>query len=136
DGKQWRARLAEEGGFARIGLLKWPRDRIAGYRALHREIITLAPAVAASTADQAGLWLHVVTGASGTVRAALAGADRQPLPGYGFEDCQPLAGDCRRAAVRWQGSADLPRRGDHPDLVALVELTGAELYAFDFQGLS
>ncbi|MFH1566746.1 MAG: hypothetical protein ABIL09_02015, partial [Gemmatimonadota bacterium] len=47
DGKQWRARLAEEGGFARIGLLKWPRDRIAGYRALHREIITLAPAVAA-----------------------------------------------------------------------------------------
>ena len=102
---------------------------------MHREIITLVPSAAAPTVDQAGLWLHVVTGPTGCARAALAGADHQPLPGYGFEDCQPLAGDCRRAVVRWQGSADLPRRHDHPDLVALVEVTGAQLFAFDFQCL-
>ena len=138
DARQWRERAADEGGFARIGLLKWPRDRVAGFRANLRERLVLKAAPAGTPAaapDRAGLFLNLVTRPTGSARVALTAADHEPLPGYGFKDCDPVSGNHLCAPVRWRGEADLPRLGENEVLHAVVEMEAAELYAFDFRCL-
>lgn len=123
----------ETGGFARIGLLSWRRDRLLGYTALWDGIVGLKAVPAPGGAP--ALALNVDAGADGRVRARLltqAGWERTPLEGYGFDDCEPIAGDCQRAEVRWKGRHELPRVPDGTALIAEVELTRATLWAFDF----
>ena len=132
DTRQWRERIAPGGGFARIGLLKWPRDRIAGYRADLKERLVLK-ATEAAAADSAGLRLNLVTRPTGSVRVALTGPDHQPLPGYDFTDCEPLSGSLLNAEVRWQGKTGLPTVAQGEDLFAVIEMESTELYAFEFR---
>lgn len=121
---------AKEGGFARIGLARWPRERIMGYQALLPERLELAPRRAEN--GEARLILNAVARPGGHIRVGLAGSDRQPLPGYGLEDCDPIAGDHLEAQVRWQGRSQLPALAPGQELIAQVELRDATLYAFDF----
>ena len=58
--------------------------------------------------------------------------ERVPLEGYGFEYCEPIAGDHQRVDVRWKGKPGLPIVPAETPLVAEVELTRATLWAFDF----
>ena len=132
DTRQWRERAAVDGGFARIGLMKWPRDRLAGYRADLRERLVLKAETAPNPGDS-GLTLNVVTRPKGNARVAITGADHQPLPGYDFADCAPITGDHLDARVRWQGRTSLPSRGQHEALYASIEMEKTELYAFDFR---
>ncbi|MFC1526680.1 hypothetical protein ACFL6X_07720 [Candidatus Latescibacterota bacterium] len=134
DPRERRERIAEEGGFSRIGLLKWKRDRVTGYRAEHRERIAIEPRSVA-TPDDAGLRLNAVTGSGGSIRVALVDAEHQPLPGYGYEDCEPIAGDHLEAVVRWRGRADVPRISEQDPALAMVEIEGGTLYAFDYRRL-
>ena len=64
------------------------------------------------------------------VRAALLDGSDKPIPGYTFDDCEPLAGDHLAAEVRWRGG---PPEADPLPASAQIELEGATLYGFSFQ---
>lgn len=130
DRKAWRQSLLDQGGFARIGLMKWPRDRIIGYRAILCERLQLAPRVARDTAG--GLTLNAVTRPSGRIRARLLDQEWQPIAGFDFDDCEPIAGNHLQAAVRWRGQSRLPAIPGDLSPTAEVEIDDATLYAFDF----
>lgn len=124
---------AAEGGFARIGLLSWRRDRLLGYTALWDGIVILKPVLGGD--HPAVLALNVDTGDRGHVRVRLlkqVNWERIPLDGYGFEDCETISGDHQNVEVRWKGQASLPILPAETPLVAEVELTRATLWAFDF----
>jgi hypothetical protein len=128
---EWVKTLAEREGFARIGLLCWPKNRLIGYRANHREWISISPRVD-STAE-ASLVLNAVTESGGAIRVALFGRDDQkPVSGYEFDDCEPIEGDLRSVAVRWKGQRGLPAHNPTSPIVAKIEITRGTLWAFDF----
>ncbi len=129
DKKAYRAQLEASGGFARIGRLTWPRNRILGYRAILQEHVDLLSGTI--TADEAeGLQLNAKTSDRGRIRVALLDSQYQLIPGYDFADCDAITGDDLRHQVTWNGSDNLPR--GLGDLIARVELTDAELWAFTF----
>jgi hypothetical protein len=130
DSKQFRSARIDQGGFARIGLLKWPRNRIIGYRADLPARLQLAPNP--EKVPEGKLILNAVTRPNGQIRARLLDDEMNPLPGRDFEDCDPLVGDHLETTVRWRGQADLPTLPTHHQLTAELELTDATLYAFDF----
>lgn len=119
---------ATGGGFARIGLAKWRRNRLIGYQAVLPERLHLSP----QPGSQPRLALNLLTRAGGSARVGLARTDGQPLPGFELEKCIPIAGDHLEAPVRWQGEPALPRLTAGEEIVAQVELQDATLYAFDF----
>lgn len=131
DNKAWRQTLLESGGFARIGLMTWPRNRLIGVRADLPEWIDL---VAAPTGpdEPAGLRLNISTDPGGRVRVALLDDTYKAIDGYGFEDCDGLSGDHLAASVRWRGADVLPASGHTGGLIARVELTGGALWSFAF----
>lgn len=122
----WRRGL--QGGFAHIGLMRWPTDRLLGFRAELTERLDLLPTSSADARPR--LALNAATAADGAIRAALLDADGEPLPGYGLDDCRPLTGDHLGAELNWRG-ADGPAPKAHR---AHIELTRATAYAFDFVG--
>ena len=129
DKAAYRAQLVESGGFARIGRITWPRNRILGYRAILQEHVDVLSGDV--TADEPeGLRLNTKTEDGGKIRVALFDAEYHPVPDYGFEDCDAITGDHLNHVVTWKGSADLPSVDG--GLIARIELTGAELWAFAF----
>ena len=135
DTRTWRDGVRETGGFARIGLLKWRRDRVMGYEADHLENLDLTPA-AAPPGQDARLVINAATRTHGRVRVGLADAKGQPLPGYGLDDCDPLNGDLQAAPVTWRGSTQLPRIAPDQKVIARLEIQSGTLYAFEFTGAS
>jgi len=125
-----RRTLQDRGGFARIGLARWPKGRVIGYQAVLAERLQLSPRVDAG--DRSRLILNVVTRPGGRLRVALLDPEQKPLPGCSFEDCDPIAGDHLEAPVRWQGKSAWPDVSDGRSLTAEIEITDATLYAFDF----
>jgi hypothetical protein len=97
----------DKGGFAKIGLAKWTRDRIMGYQSELTDVITLLPAQEA--AGQGKLILNVVTRPGGSVRAGLLDGGRKAIAGYGFEESEIIAGDLLDAVVGWKGKAGMPQ---------------------------
>lgn len=122
---EWCKDVAARGGFARVGLARWPRGRLIGYRADMVERVVLAARKAASSR----LALNVVTPPGGCVRVALVSVEtRKPVPGYGYGDCDPIVGDHLEIPVRWRGQDTLPS----VPAVAEVEIARGIIYAFDF----
>ncbi len=64
----------------------------------------------------------------GRLRVAIYDQENTPLPGYGFEDCQPIETGALAAPVRWSGRRFSELAGFPIRLV--FELTAAKLYAF------
>ncbi|PKO22233.1 MAG: hypothetical protein CVU38_10570 [Chloroflexi bacterium HGW-Chloroflexi-1] len=120
-----------EGGSIKIGLARWPRNRIMGYESTLVDVISLLPGQ--PTQPGGRLALNVVTCPGGTVRARLLDANGKALSGYGFEDCQVITGDHLEAMVRWRGKPNLPGVTPRQSIMAQIELSRATLYAFDFQ---
>lgn len=121
---------SDEGGFAKIGLAKWARDRIMGYETTLIDVITLVPGQ--ERVAQGKLVVNVVTRPGGRVRAQLLDADRKAIPGYGFEESEVLSGDHLEGAVRWKGKAGLPRVAAGHPAIAQIEITRGTLFAFEF----
>lgn len=128
---------SETGGFSRIGLLKWRRDRIMGLRTLWDGVVELwAPVPAPSPCK---LQLNVKTRPGGHVRARLLylqglafTPSDGPIDGYGFDECEPIAGDHQCVTVRWGSKDRLPEVMPGAKLVAQVKLDRATLWAFGF----
>ncbi len=105
----------------KVGLAKLRADGWA-YLQMQREVeeasattITLKPAGGRLVVNGIGL------GTAGLSVAVLDAVTRQPLPGYGFDECQCSAADGVNVPVRWGARAALP--------------TGAVRLAFRFRDL-
>lgn len=132
DEQTWYRSQVERGGFARIGLLRWRRNRLIGYRASLSERLQLS-ALPTLGGGPGHLTVNAVTGPGGCLRAALLDHEQKPLAGYGLEDCAPVAGDLLEAQIRWRGQDRLPPTTPGSSLTAELELTNATLFAFDFR---
>ncbi len=130
DTKEWRDALAGRGGFMRIGLAKWPKDRLIGYRARLRERIELLANERGAGPGKLVLNADVRTG--GRLRVALLNGAGEVIPGYGMEESDALIGDQRLTTVRWQGKDQLPELPAGQPLLARIELEDATLFAFAF----
>ena len=130
DSSAFRRDLLGKGGFARIGLMKWPKDRILGYRAVLPERIQIAPRI--EEKGREGLRLNVRTRPGGSVRVALLDAGMNPVAGYTFEECDPIHGDHLEVEVTWRGRSSLPALPDRGSPTAEIEIRDAVLYAFEF----
>lgn len=128
DEEAWRRGQVERGGFARIGLLRWPRHRLIGYRAYLPERLQLAPRRAVDGPGR--LILNAITQPGGQIRAALLDPSMKPLPGYALDDCDPVVGDYLEIEVHWRGKETFPTAANA--FAAEIELCNATLYAFDF----
>ena len=126
---EWKAgRL--NGGFARIGLLTWRRNRILGLASEGDASFFLTPR--RSTGQEGGLVLNLATRGGGAVRAAILDPrTRKPLPGFKLEDCRPVCGDRLRVRMRWPRQTRMPPYGKRPPL-AQIEADRATVYAFDY----
>jgi hypothetical protein len=108
-------------GLARIGLARWRRDRLFGYKAEPEGVLELD----LGTSDQPrGLYLNIEAGARGSVRVALLDQD-----GYSLDEAVALTGDQVRGHVRWRGTPWLPATPGG-SLTARVYLDDATVYAF------
>jgi hypothetical protein len=109
-----------------IGVVKMQRDRFVARRAGETPGSLVTPLV---TIDAESLALNVA-GAGGEVRVQIADAAGQPIDGFRFEDCQPIAADSLAAPVAWKGKlADLRGRAVRLEF----RLRSADLYAFELR---
>jgi len=128
--EEWIKTSGERKGSARIGLIKWPKNRIMGYKSVHIERMRLVPR--RDKSPQGNLILNAVTRPGGALRAELLDPQNQPIPGYTFSECEPIRGDHLEIPVRWKEHPSLPRFPADQPIMARLELTDAILYAFDF----
>ena len=130
DGKAWRGEPNATSPVTAIGLIRWERNRLLGFRAPLVEKILLRPRAARGDGK---LLLNVKTRPGGQVRVALCTSlFPEPIAGYGFEDCDVISGDNREIVVTWKGKWQLPPYHKFRELYAHVEIAKATLYAFDF----
>ena len=87
----------------------WPEHRLGGIRADNRGAFTLESRMIAG----GELVLNCQADRGGWIRAALYAniphppEPGEPLPGYSFEDCEPVSGNQVRHPMKWKGSSDL-----------------------------
>ncbi len=88
---------------ARIGRVRWLRDRFAGWRAGHQggQLVTKPIAFRGRR-----LTVNYDAGASGVLRVAVERADGQQIAGFGLADCQPLRRNQLDGQVKWAAGAD------------------------------
>lgn len=123
--EKWCETVAERQGFNKVGLAKWRTGRIIGYQSDYIEHISLTP----RKSDSSRLALNAVIKPDGLIRAQLVSeTDKKPIPGYAYDDCEPITGDHLEVPVRWKGKDALPM----VPIIAEIEITKGTLYAFDF----
>ncbi len=123
--EEWVKTDAGKKGAPKIGLMKWKKNRLIGYKANLPEHITLQPAMDSPVK----LILNGQTRPGGSIRIRILNEqDRKPMSGFDFENCEPMTGDFLKAPVRWNGQAGLPSI----PFLAQIEINNATLWAFDF----
>lgn len=111
------------GGISKIGLAKWPTNRLMGFKAGVPGRVRLARAVEGGGQE---LRINAETAPGGRVRARLLDGEGKPIEGFDFEDCVPLGQNALDHAFAWKGG--VPAQAE----LAEVELRDATLYAFAF----
>ncbi|GMU19936.1 MAG: hypothetical protein AMXMBFR13_00390 [Phycisphaerae bacterium] len=74
------------------------------------------------------LRLNYRAAAGGRIRVELLRRDGQPIPGYTFEDCEPLTGDSIDQPVVWHGRRNLPAIQTAMSL--RISVQNASIYSF------
>ncbi|MDE2810500.1 MAG: hypothetical protein OXN90_18965, partial [Gemmatimonadota bacterium] len=54
--------------------------------------------------------------------------DADPLPGFTFDECDRLTGDCEDRVVTWQGRSNISAAGEAVGI--RVRMLGAKLFAY------
>ncbi|MFM8220429.1 MAG: hypothetical protein ACKOJF_16060, partial [Planctomycetaceae bacterium] len=103
-----------------------PAGRLAGYRA-GEDVADLRTVPLRSTGRRLQLNARVAPG--GEIRVALLRPDGSPVPGRGINDCAPVTGDSRTAAVSWNSGADVVAQAG---LIVHFTLRHAELFGVQF----
>jgi hypothetical protein len=78
------------------------------------------------------LSLNYATSAAGSIRVAVLNADRSPIAGLGWEDCDLIYGDSLDRRVSWKGQSSLAHLANRP-VVLQFKLREADLYAMKFE---
>ena len=78
-----------------------------------------------------GLVLNADTGALGEIRVEVCDAQGAALPGYGLDDCDPVAGNGTELPVSWHGRRDLSAAGNQT-VELRMQLRRAKLYSYRF----
>lgn len=108
----------------------WMRDRLVGLEAKDRGLVTTNQMVASGES----LLINYACAPNGWIRLAFIEptlwppARLEPMPGYSFEDCDPLRGDELEKTVTWNGSSDLSSLKEK-NLCLRIELCQATLFA-------
>jgi hypothetical protein len=129
--EQWRisAELRDtmvQEGAVRIGVVRWPKDRLFGFRGDPQGVLTL------DLEEQSGpcqLVLNYKAEPGGSVRVALDG-----VAGFGLAEAVALAGDHLSQIVAWQGGTVISATPEQR-LVAKLHLDRAEVYAYEVRPL-
>lgn len=128
-----RAKLTGEGGFARIGLAKWPRNRLIGFEARLRAEVHLG-----TLPEDDGallLTLNAEVRPGGGIRAQVMDAGYQPLEGFAFDDCEAMTASGLDHAMTWRGGDRVPAAvAPGAKRIVALELENATLYAFGLRG--
>ncbi len=66
------------------------------------------------------------------VRVELLGMDHKPIPGYAFNDCDPLKETGIAQRVTWKGNADVSRLAGKPIMLKFY-FKNAKLFSFQFR---
>jgi hypothetical protein len=108
-----------------IGLLTAERDRLIGVRPSSDGfgfVLTRA-------FDPRGKRLLVNAKVDGELRAELRGPRNKPIPGWTFEECDPVTTSSFAEEVTWQGRS----LGDalHPELAVCLRLSRATIFTFE-----
>lgn len=124
--KDFFKHITGRGGFAKIGLASWPRDRMTGIAARFREIVSFK-----NLTTGRPIHLNVAARPGGCVRAAIwQKGESSPLEGFTLEDCRPVTGDHLAAELLW-GDRRVPAGEFRPGQLQLeIELTDATLWAW------
>ena len=67
----------------------------------------------------------------GRIRVQLTGMDGNVLPGFSFDECEPIVGDALAHPVRWRDYAKLPPLKSK-GIIAEIEISNASIYAINF----
>jgi hypothetical protein len=109
-----------------FGLVKMPRDRYVARQAGEQPGVLKTRLV---RLDAQTMRLNVAA-ADGEVRVQASDADGQPIAGFRYEDCRPIAVDSLAAAVEWKKPLSALR--DQPVRLEF-SLRKARLFAFELQ---
>ncbi len=109
-----------------LGVVKMKRDRYVAREAGEKKGTFTTPTV---TVEGDALRLNVDS-PNGEVRVQITNVAGEPVPGFGFQDCQPIATDSLTAEVAWAKPLST-LRGKSVRLV--FELSNARLFAFEVQ---
>jgi hypothetical protein len=119
-----------------IGLVKVPRDRYVARQAgqgggtLTTPRFTLNADALALNVDAQGGQAKARKAQAGEVRVQVTDDSGRPIPGFRFEDCQPIANDSLSAPVKWKRPlAELRGQRVHLEL----SLRSARLFALELQ---
>lgn len=111
-----------------IGLVRMPLDRYVARRASRATPGTLR--TVPFRISEVNKVLTVNANVHGALRVALRdGATGDVVPGFGLDECEPMAGDQLRHVVRWGNNA-LPTE---KSVSVEFELEQADLFAFSFE---
>ncbi|NLG52021.1 MAG: hypothetical protein GX552_18085 [Chloroflexi bacterium] len=117
-----RQREMIESGFSRIGVARWPKDRLFGFRADPEGVLELALRAQDNPFE---LKLNYRTDPGGSIRVELPG-----IAGYELDNAVPLTGDSLSNTVAWATGTAIPPQ---PAGVvrARLHLDCAEVYAYE-----
>jgi hypothetical protein len=109
----------------------WRRDRLVALEAPVKGRLTLLP----SRCRGKEVVLNYQTESSGWIRAELIAPESlwpprhsSPIPGFSFDDCEPVSGDSLGQAIRWNGGVDLSSLAGR-QLCIRIEMVRAKLFS-------
>ena len=107
-----------------IGFATLKPDRFVGVTASHKGAILTRP----FWTETPEFFVNANVGAPGGVQVGITDLDGNPIPRFGWDDCEPLHGDSIRHRLAWR---DGPDRGPlvGRELRFSVRATGATIYA-------
>ena len=114
-----------------IGLVKMPIDRFVSREPLAGKpgVLLTVPLRGLASAGS-GLTLNAdANDLPGKIRVQICDARGEPIPGFTFDDCEPITGDGNALPVRWK--APLAQLKD--DVRLKFEITDARLFGFDIR---
>lgn len=113
-------------GMSRIGVVRWPKDRLFGFRADPEGVLELD---LGQIGEPCELRLNYVSQRGGSIRVELPGLD-----GCALADAVPLTGDALAEPAAWLSGTIIRTQGGQR-LAARIHLDCAELYAYELRGV-
>ena len=109
------------------GFAVWKKGRLAAIAAEERGGFSTPKLLPAK--DK--LKLNFSTKPAGMIQVELRGAKGEVLPGYSFDECEPLVGNEIAHIVTWNGKSELGELAQQ-DIVVAFRMYSAKLYSFEF----